>query len=167
MESNNQIEQPKSRHSLVTIVIVLGILITIIINVLTLLSCWSMIGYAEWEFEPFQQVSDIAKAHRTVFFVLLAQMFVAIVSTVFIVVHYVKLLRWKKRGFWGYAITSVVATAADVVMSNYITKAFSKVEVDVSNNIPIQIAWTLATIALLYVVLQIKKNGVRCWKQLE
>jgi hypothetical protein len=167
METNEKIEQLKDRHTLITIVIVAGIIITFIINLLMLLNCWSMIGYAQWEFGAFTHDPDIQEVYRTVFDVLLVQMLVVIVSTVFIMIFYAKLLSWKKWGFWGYAITSVVTTAAMIVMSSYITKAFSKIEVDVPNNNFIQIVWTLATIALLYAILQIKKNGVSCWEQLE
>lgn len=167
METTEIKEQPKSRHPLVTIVIVAGMALTLIINVATLMNCWSMIGYAQWEFGAFSHDPDIQEAHRTVFFVLLALMLVVIVSTVFIMFFYAKLLGWKKWGFWGYSITSVVTAAATIVMSSYITKAFSMIDVDVSGNIPFQIAWTLAIIALLYAVLRIKKNGVSCWEQLE
>ena len=167
METNEKIDQPKDRHALITIVIVAGILFTLIINALTVLNCWSMIGYAQWEFGAFSHDPDIQEAHRTVFDVLLVQMLVVIVSTVFIMFFYAKLLGWKKWGFWGYAITSVVTTAAIVVMSSYITKAFSMIDVDVPNNNFIQIAWTLAIIVILYAILQIKKKGLSCWEQLE
>ena len=167
METTEIKEQPKSRHPLVTIVIVAGMALTLIINVLTLLNCWSMIGYAQWEFGAFTHDPDIQEAHRTVFFVLLAQMLVAIVSAVFIMVFYAKLLEWKKRGFWGFMIASVVAATANVIMSGYITKAFSKIDVDIPNNILFQITWMLATIGILYAVLRIRGNGVSCWEQLE
>lgn len=167
METTEIKEQPKSHHPLVTIVIVAGMALTLIINVLTLLNCWSMIGYAQWEFGAFTHDPDIQEEHRTVFFVLLAQMLVAVVATVFILIYYIKLLEWKKRGFWGLVIASAVAAVANVMMSGYITKAFSMIDVDVSGDIPFQIAWTMAAIAMLYAVLRIKKNGVRCWEQLE
>lgn len=167
METNEKTVQPKDRHALVTIVIVTGMLLTLIINALTVLNCWSMIGYAQWEFGAFSHDPDIQEVRRVVFNVLLVQMLVVIVSTVFIMLFYAKLLGWKKWGFWGYAITSAVTTAATIVMSSYITKAFSKINVDVPNNNLVQIVWTLAAIAILFAVLQIKKNGVRCWEQLE
>lgn len=167
MEAADSIEQPKSRHPLVTVVIVGGMLLALIINALTVLNCWSMIGYAQWEFGAFVHDPNIQEVHRTVFDVLLVQILVAIVSAVFIMVFYAKLLEWKKRGFWGFMIASVVAATANVIMSGYITKAFSKIDVDIPNNILFQIAWMLATIAILYAVLRIKKNGVRCWEQLE
>lgn len=63
--------------------------------------------------------------------------------------------------------TSVVATAVHIVMSSLVVNAFQKINVEIPYIIPIQIAWTLATIALLYAVLQIKKEGVSCWRRLE
>ena len=53
------------------------------------------------------------------------------------------------------------------VMSSLVVNAFLKMDVELPYDIPIQIAWTLATIALLYAVLQIKKDGVSCWGPLE
>lgn len=167
MESNNQKEQLKSRHSLVTIVIVAGILITIIINVLTLLNCWSMIEYADWEFEPYLSREGITELFHSVEDYLFLKMLVTIVATACVIFFLVKLLRGKKYGFWGFAITSVVATAFHAVMSNFVVNAFQKIDVEIPYNTLLQIVWTLATIALLYVVLQIKKNGVSRWEQLE
>ena len=167
METTERKERPKDRHPLVTVVIVVGMLLTLIINALTVLNCWSMIGYAHWEFGAFTHDPDIQEVRRTVFDVLLAQMLVAIVATVFIMIYYVKLMEWKKRGFWGFVIASVVAAAANVVMSGYVTEAFSMIDVDVPNNNVIRIVWTVFTITLLYAVLRIRKNGVSCWEQFE
>lgn len=96
METNHQIEQQKSRHSLVTIVIVAGILITIIISVLTLLNCWSMIEYAGWEFEPFLHRQGVKDSYDLVTSLLFGEMIVSVVSTVLILFFFVKLLQWKK-----------------------------------------------------------------------
>jgi len=63
--------------------------------------------------------------------------------------------------------TSIVATAVHIIMSSLAMNAFQKIGVELPYNIPIQIAWTLATIALLYAALQIKKEGVSWWRRLE
>ena len=68
MEANNQIEQPKFRHPITTIIIVAGMLLTLIINALTLLNCWSMIGYAQWDFGALTHDQDIQEVRQTVFY---------------------------------------------------------------------------------------------------
>jgi cbb3-type cytochrome oxidase subunit 1 len=142
-------------------------LVTIVINALSLLNCWSMIEYAGWEFEPLLHRSGIKDSYDLVTSLLFWEMIVSIVSTVLILIFCVKLLQWKKYGFWGFDITSVVATTIRIIMAVLISKAFSKIEVELPLGILIPIVWTLATIALLFAILQIKKNGVRCWRLVE
>lgn len=70
---------------------------------------------------------------------LLLKMLVAIVATACIIFFLVK-LQGKRYGFWGFAITSVVATAVHIIMSSFVVKAFQKIDVEIPYNIPIQIA---------------------------
>ena len=126
-----------------------------------------MMGYADREFQPILSREGITELFHSVKDYLLLKMLVAIVATACIIFFLVKLLRGKRYGFWGFAITSVVAMAVHIVMSSLVVNAFQKFDVEIPYKIPIQIAWTLATIAILYAVLQIKKDGVSCWRRLE
>ena len=94
-------------------------------------------------------------------------MLVAIVATAFIIFFLVKLLQGKRYGFWGFAVTSIAATSVKIVLASLVENAFREIEVEISSNTMLQIAWTLSTIAILYAVLEINKDGVSWWKQLE
>ena len=167
METNPQSEQSKPRHAFVSIVIVMGIILACILLFLSLPNYWSMFGYAEWEFQPFFSREGIKELYHSVHNYLLLEMLVAIVATAFIIFFLVKLLQGKRYGFWGFAVTSVVGTAAQVVLSSLVVNAFQQIDVELSHNIPVQIGWTLVTIAILYAVLQIREDGVSCWRRLE
>ena len=60
-----------------------------------------------------------------------------------------------------------MATSVQVVLASLIVNAFREIEVELPHNIPIQFGWTLATIVILYAVLQIRKEGVSWWMRLE
>lgn len=167
METNNKPEQTTIINTFVTIVIAVGIVLASILLILSLLNSWSMFGYAEWEFQPFLSREGVKELFHSVHNYLLLEMLVSIVATACIIFFLVKLLQGKRYGFWGFAVTSVVGTAVQVVLEHLIVNAFREIEVDLPHNIPMQVGWTLATIAILYAVLQTKKNGVSCWKQLE
>lgn len=157
----------KDRNPLVAILIVLGMLIAVALCWFSLSNSWGIIGYAEWEFQPLLHRQGVTEAFHLVRRMALLKMLLAIISTICMLFFMVKLLLWKKYGFWGFAITSAVATTGHVIMSYQIVKAFRLIGVDFSYSIPIQLAWMVAAIALLFVVLQFKKDGVSFWKQLE
>ena len=167
METNYKTEQTEPLNVFVTIVIVVGIVLASILLILSLLNSWSMFGYAEWEFQPFFSREGIKDLYHSLHNYLLLEMLVAIVATACIIFFLVKLLQGKRYGFWGFAVTSVVGTAVQVVLEHLIMNAFREIEVDLPHNIPIQVGWTLATIAIIYAVLQTRKEGVSCWKQLD
>ena len=167
MESNNKPEQSPPINTFVTIVIVMGIILACILLFLSLPNYWSMFGYAEWEFQPFFSREGIKDLYHSLHNYLLLEMLVAIVATACIIFFLVKLLQGKRYGFWGFAVTSIVATSVQVVLASLIVNAFREIEVELPHNIPIQFGWTLATIAILYAVLQIKKDGVSWWMRLE
>jgi len=67
------------------------------------------------------------------------------------VIFAVLLFQWKKLGFWGFVLTSIGA----LIINFYI-------------GLPIgQSAFGLAGIAILYAILQIKKEDVSGWENLE
>ena len=167
METNPASEQLKPRNAFVTIIIVVGIILALVINLYSLLNSWSMIGYADWEFQPLLSREGVPELFHSVKKCLLVKMLTALVATACIIFFLFKLLRGKRYGFWGFVITSVVATAVHIIMSNFVVKGFQKIDVEIPYDTLIQIAWTLATIAILYAVLQIKKDGVNWWRQLE
>ena len=137
METNNTLEPSKPRNAFVTIVIVVGIILACFLAIFSLLNSWSMFGYAEWEFQPFFSREGVKDLYHSVHNYLLLEMLVAIVATACIIFFLVKLLQEKRYGFWGFAITSVVAMAVHIVMSSLVVNAFLKMDVELPYDIPI------------------------------
>ncbi len=80
--------------------------------------------------------------------------FVSVASAILSVLNIVAvilLLSWNKKGFW--MITATTACSVLILFSSY---GFS-----------VLVLSSLLSVALLRLILQIKKNGVSCWKQLE
>lgn len=167
METINKLEQSKPHSVLVSIVILVEIILAFILVIFSLLNSWNMFGYADWEFQPFLSREGVTELFHSVKKYLLWEMLVAIIATACVIFFLVKLLQGKRYGFWGFVVTSIAATSVQVVLANLIVNAFREIEVELPHNIPIQIAWTLATIAILYAVLQIRKDGVSWWRRLE
>jgi uncharacterized membrane protein YsdA (DUF1294 family) len=61
------------------------------------------------------------------------------------------LLRWKKLGFWGFAITSAAAFILNLMMGMDILRS----------------VLGISGLLILYAILQIKKNDTSTWENLE
>lgn len=167
METSDQSKQTKHRNPKIAILISLGMVVVVFFCWFTISNCWGIVEYAEWEFYPLLDRTDATEAFHLVQNLLFAQMLLAIVSSIVILFFLVKILRWKKYGFWGMVVTAVVTTTFYVISSLRVVKAFKLIEVGLSYDPIQQVAWGVAPIALLFLILQIKQNGVSCWKQLE
>ena len=66
------------------------------------------------------------------------------------------LLKWKKFAFWGFVGTSVLGTILYLIFIGYYP-----LTVDPTVHI------TIISVAVLWAILQIRKNGVSCWKNLK
>jgi membrane-associated HD superfamily phosphohydrolase len=71
------------------------------------------------------------------------------IISVFTIVCIIALLRWKKWGFWGFLVASLATVVLNTVV--HIVTFLS--------------GWSL--ILIFWAILQIKKDGIRCWDNLE
>lgn len=92
---------------------------------------------------------------------------VAFVSGILIITGYSKLLRWKKSGFWIIVITAIVTAIVNTIMMNFIKQDYAIVNLYYNYNPILQSISTLFSILILWAILQIKRDGVRYWKNLE
>jgi len=84
----------------------------------------------------------------------------------FCIISSVLLLKWKKIGFWCYVGSSVIAIIFLLVVEGYYRFHFHDDFPYIwSTNPTIQI--TAVSIAVLWIILQIKKGGISCWKNLK
>lgn len=82
----------------------------------------------------------------------------SIIASIGVMVAYIMLLKWKKLGFWIFAGVAALNVIVDIIA---IAKYGSH---------PMFFAAMIVAIlsgVMLWTILQIKKNGISCWKQLE
>lgn len=155
METNGLNKQEKHRHGFVTFWLWLGIIGSFISMILTLVSCMRM--------------SDIRSLDgggplRMHYLIMVA---VALIGGIALIVCYSKILDWKKNGFWGAIVVALIVGIANVILINLIQKDFANMGLYVSLNPFTQVIATPLSLLILWAVLQIKKDGVSCWKLLE
>jgi hypothetical protein len=76
---------------------------------------------------------------------------IGIINAILYIVCIVMLFRWKKWGFWGYILTVVLSIIINQLMGQ-----------DIGNPI-----FYFVSIVILFGVLQIKKNNISAWNNLE
>lgn len=157
----------KERNGFVTFGLWLGIIGSVISIPVSIVTYQNMtnLGYLGMELiiagidlTPF---SDAIGPH-----VLIWQV-VAAISGICMIVFYSKLLKWQKSGFWGLVVVAILVAVINVVMINLIKQDYALVGLSYNLNPIMQIIATPLSLLILWAVLQIKKEGISCWKQLE
>jgi len=98
----------------------------------------------------------------------LLMIIVALASGICLLIFFAKMLRWKKSGFWGFTVTTVVTTIANLILTYLILKGFKQIEAEIEDLRPVlRMALTALTVIAVWAILQIRKDGVSCWKQME
>lgn len=92
---------------------------------------------------------------------------VAAISGIFMIVGYAKLLKWKKSGFWLLVITAIVTAILNAIMMNCIEQDYALLNMTYNWNPLVQVIAIPASVFVLWAILQIKRDGVSCWKNLE
>lgn len=105
---------------------------------------------------------DSAHLHTNIIF--LCSVLSAICSIVFIVL----ILKWKKIGFWCWAGTNLLFGVIILIMTNQLGKDFLALSTSMDfDTVIAEFVSIPISILVLMAILQIKKNGVSCWKLLE
>jgi hypothetical protein len=125
------VDAPKQRHGFVTAWLVIGIVLNSITAVMYISASESVMG-------ALPNVSPEI-------FILLG------VCGIANIIFTVMLFQWKKLGFWGLVVSSVVVLIINLIIG---------IEI-------IQLVPGLIGVVVLYGVLQIKKDGVTAWENLE
>ena len=77
-----------------------------------------------------------------------------LVLSILKIVAYILLLRWKKKGFWVMTVGAACALCEALIRA-------------IQPGIYSELFTSVISVTLLFAILQIRKNGVSCWKQLE
>ena len=70
-------------------------------------------------------------------------------------------------GFWGAVITAVIVAIINIILMNLVQQDYLSIGLRLDYNPIIQVIATPISLLIFWAILQIKKNGISCWKQLE
>ncbi len=169
--------ETKSRHGFVTFWLWLGI----VANVLS--TPFMIVSYQKVKDSLDDCVQQLMAAgididplfgSETGIYVVIMQL-IALLSAIILIIGYSKLLSWKKAGFFLFAGVGIAAGIINIIMMCLIGREFmelgSYLDLDLNvfttQQFVIEAARVVISILVLWAILQIRKNGVSCWKQLE
>jgi len=66
----------------------------------------------------------------------------------------IALLNWKKWGFWAFCVSAVVALIINI-------------SIGLASIMPVMVVGGAVSLLILWAILQLKKDGVSCWSNLE
>ncbi len=141
--------QQKERHIIVTAYLILAILFSIFIIIISL---FPEIIYGKRLTPENKHILSITANYS---------IFISFIGDIIEVVCLFLLFQWKKNAFWILLITKVV-----MVINNFIYTIIN-VSLQKSFITLIESRYIFFGIMLLYIVFQIKKNGVKAWDYLD
>lgn len=93
-----------------------------------------------------------------------------ILSVGIAIVGLAMLLNWRKMGFWLVVIGNLISVATVIYLQFEVSELYRSIGmeggIDTASLIK-TIGQSIVSLGILYGVLQIKKNGISCWSQLE
>ena len=180
ISSNPTLPKDKERHGFVTFWLWLMIVFGVFGIVYSILSSQKINGDIDQTFRNLYEYSEYLNldkstlsdfkdsAHTHSNLIVVCSLISAICSIIFIVL----ILDWKKVGFWCWACASFVFGVINVVLMNLLVKDYAllaslNLPLDLGVNPNLMLIPIPIGILILWAILQIKKNGISCWKLLE
>lgn len=159
--------QPKQRHKFISFWLwfcIFANLISIISSVITYQNLGNL-GY--YGMQLINQGVDLEPFRNAIHPHILILQIVAVISGICMIVSYSKLLKWKKSGFWILVVTAIVTAIINTIMMNCIKQDYALLGMSYNWNPIVQVIVTPISVFILWAILQIKQDGVSCWRQLE
>jgi hypothetical protein len=158
----------KQRHGFITFCLWLGI----IGNILGIVSAIYSYVMFESQISPFRYQDGFAQIVNPVNSLsssLLTLVIIAFIGAIVGIVLISFILKWRKVGFYGQLVSSVVFGSINLYVINKMGNAIQDMGayIDTTQQMIITIVGILFGTFIMWAVLQIKKNGVRCWDLLE
>ncbi|MBQ7819474.1 MAG: hypothetical protein IJ341_07240 [Bacteroidales bacterium] len=92
-----------------------------------------------------------------------------ILCTILLIKAYTLLLNWEKKGFFIFTISVLINIIMSFICYSMIQNAYLSIglSMDYSTAKYVTMIGSCISIVILWAILQIKKNGVSCWSQLD
>jgi hypothetical protein len=166
--SGGGLSPEKQRHGFVTfwlwLMIVSGIL-----SVAGLVAAFTNVDNSMKYIGHQEGYEQIAGTLNSISFSFTTMVICGILSTIITIVLIIFIFKWRKFGFWGLLVNSVVFGGINLFMIISLGNSFSEIGgyYDSTQQIVIAVIGFLAGTFIFWAILQIKKNGVSCWDNLE
>lgn len=163
----SEIEQTKRRHGFVTFWLWLGIIVNIITIFTAIIAYQNFTNLGYVGMDLIASGVDINPFCDAINHHVFIMQIIAGASGVCLIAGYVLLLKWKKAGFWLLAITSVIVAGLNVLMMNFVKQDYALLGLNINWSPITQLIVTPISVLILWGILQIKKDGISCWKLLQ
>ena len=157
--------QPQ-RHGFVTFWLWLGIIGSAISIPFSIITYQSMSNLGYMGMQLINAGIDITPFSDTIVPHILILQIAATISGICMIVFYSRLLKWQKSAFWGLLITAVTVAVINIILMSLIQSDYELIGLTYSFNPTLQLIAPPLSMLILWAILQIKKDGISCWKQL-
>lgn len=163
-------ETTQKRHGFITFWLWLGIIVNIISTPIGLISLNNIKNLGSYGMQMAAWGVNLDELTGSLGTYILIWEVILVISAILAIIGFIKLLNWKKFGFWLNACVSVVSGATGLIMAHLVSQEYAKLGMILDStyfSAPMTIFNIAVGILVLWAVLQIRKNGVSYWKQLE
>lgn len=162
-----KIKQTKKRHGFVTFWLYFGLVANIIGIIASVVSYQNLTNLGYTGMQLITSGVDITPFSEAIHPHVLVLQVVAVISGILMIVGYAMLLNWKKAGFWIITVTAIITAIIIVIMMGYIKQDYALVGLTINWNPVTQLVVTPVSVFILWAILQLKKERISCWQQLE
>ncbi|MBD5211440.1 MAG: hypothetical protein HDS77_09330 [Bacteroidales bacterium] len=159
----------RQRNGFVTFWLWLGIVCSVISGIIVsiAMSSYSNLGY--YGIQLTEAGVDYSHAASQLEDASIMLVITNILAAICNLIGYIMLLKWKKAGFWLIIVATVVVSSMTIYAMGLISEAYSEIGLYLDSTITTitQVGGTFIGWIILWAILQIKKNGISCWRQLD
>lgn len=157
----------KKRAGFVTFWLWFGIIANIISPIVSVINYQGYKNLGNYGIQLINLGVDISSFSSEVGIYVIALQAFTVIASVLLIVAYSQLLNWNKRGFYIFLVVTVLNAIANPLLLKGISSVWMKYELLLNINTMLLIVSPLVSALILWAILQIKKDGVSCWKQLQ
>ena len=163
------IDYYRQRNGFVTFWLWLGIICSIISGIFGgfAMSSYTNLGYYGIQLAAagvdYSHVSSQLEGASTMLVI------TTIVSAICCIIGYSMLLKWRKAGFWVIIVSAIVLSCINLYAFGQISEAYSEIGLYLDSTVTTitQVVGSFISWIILWAILQIRKDGISCWSQLD